>query len=258
MLQRFFTLFRYIQTYKNWFSCLLYRLNIRPQPLVLMPRSGGYILLRDRRTERADGYVVNEQYLYGIHDGLLPHIKKAKIGIDIGAHIGSFSVFAAGASSATIYAFEPFPQNQAMLQANSTINGYQKQIIPIQKAVAAKEGSLELYTTYDSALISSFKDHAPKYGGTVQGSFSVQATTLEAFFKEKNIEFCDFIKVDCEGCEYEIFLNLPEYIYKKIGAISMEMGAHGDKQQLISHLEKQGFRVTQPLKEFGEYICVRK
>ena len=68
------------------------------------------------------------------------------------------------------------------------------------------------------------------------------------------------MKVDCEGAEYDILLNAPGEILKKIGIIAVEY--HSPKhfgiknkdynvQNLVKRLEKAGFRCT--LKKMKHY-----
>src|SRR5207247_926670 len=37
-----------------------------------------------------------------------------------------------------------------------------------------------------------------------------EARSLDQIFKENDIEWCDFLKVDCEGCEYAVFAGVSE------------------------------------------------
>ena len=212
---------RMVAIYKNWIRLTLYRLNGMPQSFIVRLRDGSRFRVRDRRQETSDAYVINECYLYGIHDRILPYIARVKVGIDVGAHIGSFSIFAAKRSPATIYAIEPAPNNVKILEENITLNHYKGRIIPISKAVAKMSGNALLYIPLDSGLISVNKKHLDLYQtGDAVRTVSVPAVSLADFFREKQISFCDFIKMDCEGAEYDIFYNLPEECFKKIGVMS--------------------------------------
>ena len=86
---------------------------------------------------------------------------------------------------------------------------------------------------------------------TIYGSendfVDVQSTTLEKIFDENNISNCDFLKMDCEGAEYEILFNLPEKIFKKINKICLEY--HDMKEldhsinDLITKLKSHKFEI---------------
>jgi len=63
----------------------------------------------------------------------------------------------------------------------------------------------------------------------------------------------DFLKIDCEGCEYEILNNV-----KNVKKIAMELHLScGDGQKLINTLFKSGFEVeTTTIKEVPELMHV--
>ncbi len=248
-----------IGMYKNWFRLGLYRFDIIPGPMTVELRDGSKFMVRDRREQESEVYVVNESFLYGIHNGMLPYMAKAKVGLDIGAHIGTFSVFAARRSPATIYAIEPEPENFALLEQNIRLNGLEKRIITTQAAVLSKSGERPFYTFQNHALSSFYTDHAAKYtseyGSTVTGTRTVRTTNLEDFFAEHRIEFCDFMKVDAEEAERDIFYNLPQRMYDRIGVIGMEISGMDDAgdRKLVNHITGMGFSMSRP---FGEYFFV--
>lgn len=247
---------RMMAVYKNWLHLFLYRLDILPKPMIIEARDGSKIFVRSRK-EPADAYVVNESWLYGIHDALLPYMKEAKIGIDLGAHIGTFSVWAAKRSSAKIYAFEPAPRNLEVLYENIRLNKLEDRINVIPVAVFSSTGEKELYITENSGLISMVSEHHRNRAdaGKLLDVLRVPSISLQDFFSREKIEVCDFMKVDVEGGEYEIFMNLPDDIYQRIRSISMEIG--GKHSELIEHITSRGFKVYKPHEEFDEYIFIR-
>ncbi len=245
------------KAYKNWGTLILYRMNILPGAITVQTRDDCKIMVRPRNEEKADVYVANETWLYGIHDALLPYMKNAKVGIDIGAHIGTFSVWAARHSSAKIYAFEPAEKNISMLEKNIRLNGLQDRVEIVPKVVSSETGKKKLYITENSGLISTVEEHTKREdAGKLLSSDMVDAISLGDFFKEKKIDFCDFMKVDIESGEYDLFMNLPDEVYAKIGAMSIEIG--NNPAELIQHIVRKGFIMLHPNKDFGEYIFIRK
>jgi FkbM family methyltransferase len=246
-----------VRTYKNWVRLVLYRLNIAPQPMIVRVRDGSRFRIRNRTEQNADAYVLNESFLYGIHDDMLPYMKNARIGIDIGAHIGTFSVYAAKRSSATIYAIEPDSDNLALLKENISMNALGQRIIPLQTLITNETGSKELFLFRNRGLNSVFKDHGESFGEPSVGSRTLPSITLEELFQKNNITFCDFMKVDVEGAEYDIFFNLPQSVYDRIGVMGLEIGKD-NKEALVEHIRSKGFRVERPRAEFSEYFCVNE
>ena len=50
----------------------------------------------------------------------------------------------------------------------------------------------------------------------------IQVKTLEEVVLENKLEKIDFLKIDCEGAEYLMLENTPDYIFDRIVTISME------------------------------------
>lgn len=164
--------------------------------------------------------------------------------IDIGGHIGSFAVLAATrAPQGRIFTFEPDPNNFAQLEKNTK---RYSNVQATQKAVSASVGSITLFQ--DS--LNSAENSVFKQGGT---PFSVQSTTIEEIFRDNNIQTCNFMKIDCEGAEYDILYTMPAHILGRIEKIALE--AHHGKyfdieketyspQYLLAYLQKNGFKTS--------------
>ena len=258
LAHKFSVVQRMVQCYKNWPSLILYRLGIRPQPMVVRLRDGAKIKVRDRRKELSDAYVINESYLYGIHNDILPYFKNAKVGMDIGAHIGAFSIFAAKKSPAKIFAVEPAPNNRAVLAENIALNNLESRITILPIAVMKERGTVPLFMPKNSGLVTTSRRHLDLYTADEDTkTITVPARTLEDIFTEQKVAFCDFIKMDCEGAEYDIFYNAPKDLFKRIGLLTIECHKDGDINELMAFLRKQGFEVKRPTIEFGEIFCVR-
>lgn len=71
--------------------------------------------------------------------------KQADIVLDIGAHVGLFSLLAADANEASeVYAFEPLPENFEILCGNIQACGFKSRVRPFPIALSDKEGSSHL------------------------------------------------------------------------------------------------------------------
>ena len=171
--------------------------------------------------------------------------------IDIGAHIGLYALFAADASPrAQIYAFEPEPENFALLQKNIDNNHLSDRVHAFAKGIGAKEGTLQLNVMPGRGECnSSYRQ--------MEESFSLQVpvTTLETVFREQNIEHCDLLKVNCEGEEYNIFLSMPDSLFDRIGAIILNYHLFSPDPAkhpriLRQRLEERGFTVSKHLRNF--------
>lgn len=142
-------------------------------------------------------------------------IKSRDTIIDIGGHIGSFSIYAAGkASKGRVFVYEPDPGNFTYLQKNIHLNKLSN-IITKKMAVAGEKGTRMFFpSTVNTAESSMY--------ATKRESIQVPTTTLSHIFEEYALVSCDFLKLDCEGAEYEILFNTPSQYFKKIEKIAME------------------------------------
>ena len=185
---------------------------------------------------------INDVWFRKIYTPGRINIKNAKIVIDIGAHIGSFSVFAALNSSpdVKVYSYEPSPVNYKFLIQNIKHNGLNN-IKAFQLAISGEKGKVRLYMDEKRSTFNST---------TIQKGYPVEvdAITLQNILDDNAINNCDLLKMDCEGAEYEILLGAQKSDLSRIRNIALEyhdvQSCHID--DLKKHLEKHGYDV-----EFG-------
>ena len=98
-------------------------------------------------------------------------------------------------------------------------------------------------------------------------SVKVKCITLEDIFNEYKINQCDFLKMDCEGAEYDILLSTGGETLRKIKQINMEyhlpqffgVGSPDLFPKLISHLKNAGFEVSVKKENYQRgYIYARQ
>ena len=116
--------------------------------------------------------------------------------IDIGAHIGYYTLIAANlvGDKGKVFAFEPAPENYALLVKNIEVNGY-RNIIPVQKAVSNKSGTTNLFLFEQNKGMHAIYERSG-YGESIV----VESITLDDYFSEKQ-DSVDVIKMDIEGAE---------------------------------------------------------
>lgn len=124
-------------------------------------------------------------------------IKGGDTVIDIGGHIGSFSVFA-GSMGACVLTYEPVKRNFNLLKKNTWINGFNNTIFNM--AVTAKEETRRIFVRdFNFGGSNLYIEHFnPDFFE------DVVCTTLDKIYEDNNIDHCDFLKLDCEGAEVEI------------------------------------------------------
>jgi len=145
---------------------------------------------------------------------LTNNCKPGAVIIDIGAHIGLFSVIAAQVTGnkGKVYAFEPAPTTYSLLQKTLAINNNNGLIETFQKAVGGETGKITFFVSDDKADNSNslvqYKDHRPIHG------IDIDVTTIDAFVKEKDLSRLDFIKIDVEGAEYDTLRGASETLQR--------------------------------------------
>ena len=78
-------------------------------------------------------------------------------------------------------------------------------------------------------------------------SKKINSFNLDDFVKNNEIEKIDFLKLDCEGAEFEIILNFNKELMKKIKKISAEIHENNNTHsldELVIFLRKNNFEVN--------------
>ena len=69
-------------------------------------------------------------------------------------------------------------------------------------------------------------------------TITVKSISLQRIFDDNQIKNCNFLKLDCEGTEYEILENLPISYFNKIEKIIIEYHMADTHPELLSKLKK--------------------
>jgi FkbM family methyltransferase len=185
-------------------------------------------------------------------------IKDNSTVIDIGAHIGVFTVISAkSADNVRILSFEPFSENFQILKKNIELNGIRATVF--EKAVCRSSGTRVLYLNESDQSHSLHRKN--------NASLSVECTSLKDIFNENEIKKCALLKIDAEGAEYEILYNTPKEVFKKIEEIFLEYHhdniefseSKNNPDALKKFLKANGFEVEKLMlsKDIG-YLRARK
>lgn len=123
--------------------------------------------------------------------------------IDIGAHAGGFSVYAAIKGAKKVYAYEADSNNFECLKENITTNNLEGVITPYHLFVASRNDELcPLYEVqsasfgFNSGMHSRYWDHNER---------RLRGYVKSIAFKDilNNFRIIDYLKIDVEGAEFE-------------------------------------------------------
>ena len=192
--------------------------------------------------------------------------------IDVGANVGWFTKLAAEKKpNATILAYELVKENYENALENlkdlKNVLFFNKVVIGSNKATAyvkaAKNigGHSALYDnedTYKSEIRYRDKIHNKniKYGDTIETDLPEQISFID-IIKENDIDYVDFLKLDCEGCEHELLLNIIENnLDKKILNMSLEF--HGRTWPEWAEIKKELDNRFDSHSKNGSHILIYK
>ena len=220
---------------------------LRGTPAVLHLRSG----LRFQVRSLMDVWVIKETCVDGDYE-----FDEAESGVivDIGAGLGDYAILkAAENESNKIYALEPFADSFELLKTNIALNEVNN-VVPLPLAISGTTGELLLEATGEAVQHTTTSSTV---AGRSSGVLHVQAKSLDDFFAEQQIETCVFLKVDCEGSEFDILFNSSAETLARIKRIGLEFHngytAFND-QDLANFLERHGFAVTRQRNPVHGYL----
>ena len=162
--------------------------------------------------------------------------------VDVGGNIGVFALFAADSGASRVISFEPNREAFDVLMENILANGLQGRLEAHRLAVSAESGQT-VYLPRNSSPYNKLLSGEDVHDENVE---AVTTTSLKEIVEQHNIDYLDFLKMDCEGAEYEILMEAPEEILEKIGKIRMELhhSRRYSKSDVVRHLQGQGFQLV--------------
>jgi FkbM family methyltransferase len=195
------------------------------------------------RRNTFDSGVIIESWWLKSYTRHLKNVPSDAVIIDIGAHIGAFSLLAATKyTQSHIYAFEPSSENFALLNKNIKANNLEKRIKTFNIAVTdgkKKTITLNIHPS-NLGMHSVVFDYNPGEKGQ---QHEVLTTSLDGIFSENKIKTCHLLKLDCEGAEYSILFAASKNTLEKINNIVMEYNDYEEIERLKKILADAGFKI---------------
>ena len=227
---------------KNWYLYPLVYFKLTKKDYVIFEtRSGLKIKIRVNSTDLMA--LTHVWMIQEYSDDDFP-ISNDDVIIDVGAHIGLFALFASQfCKNGKIFCYEPIKENYKILIENIEMNQIQN-IFPNNLAVTKETSRVKIFLNDDQSGHSMFTQN--------KNFVEVDSKSLSDIFIDNGIKECDFLKLDCEGAEYEIVESMSSDLFTKINKTAIEYHMVDTKpellKQLINKLKQFSFSVhTRPL-----------
>ena len=200
------------------------------------------------------------KYVYSsIHDTFIRedykflNIKDKNV-LDIGAFVGDSSIYFILKGAKKVYAIEPHPDAYKEMLENIKLNNMEDKIIPINIGISYESDYISVSTTKTNTQHILLKLR--------ERGYKILAYSLSKLIDKYNID-AQVLKMDCEGCEYDIILKDYDTI-KEFDEIEFEYHAYNTKIPVSKLLEKLSkdfecsFVNGEIDKELGILYCIRK
>uniref|UniRef100_E6Q5U3 Methyltransferase FkbM domain-containing protein n=1 Tax=mine drainage metagenome TaxID=410659 RepID=E6Q5U3_9ZZZZ len=148
--------------------------------------------------------------------------------LDIGANIGLHTVrWCRELPSARVFAAEPVPRNQLLLERNIVKNGIGDRVQIVPAAFGAEQGIATIFESADGAYSSARAENAEP----VLARHEVPRVTVDSFVAERSIARVDLLKIDVEGEEFSVLEGASATIERDAPSIFIEISeAHSGER----------------------------
>jgi FkbM family methyltransferase len=173
--------------------------------------------------------------------------KKGDIVIDIGAHIGLYTIISSKRVGANgkVVAIEADPSNFEILKSNIKLNQLTN-VTPLNYAVYSKETKVKLYLPSGESGFTKYNTIMPNWINTQEKFVEVNANTLDYLLQLNEIrqEEVNWIKIDVEGAEFEVLKGATNVLSKsKDIALLIEVHGLDNHRPILEFVSSYNFKI---------------
>lgn len=245
-----------IRLAKNWRELLSAKLNRKGFSAVKL-RNG---VVLNAPPEVDLNFLFHEIWLDKIYSPANYEIKPNDIVLDIGGNIGVFALYAATRyKNVEVYSYEPFPENARYFENN--LRDSKLTNIHFFNAAVSDETGVRVLRVDDSWIKHSLNEKSSGEESSANKGVSVKSFSLDDVLRQ--VEKCDFLKLDCEGSEYEILYACSPENLKKVKKIVGEYHNLDDEKRngesLKKFLEENNYKIDifEKLDDKSGIVCAK-
>lgn len=163
-----------------------------------------------------DAVVVREIWCENVYEVFDGDLSDTGIVVDLGANIGSFSLYAGMLGAKKVIAVEPEPHNIELLVKNVGANKHHLpdcDFVFEQRGIAGRKGKAFVTDEHGDSRVTDVRE---------SGNSEIQLITMAELWKAHKLEFVDVLKIDIEGMEGEVILDAPHDLLNLCRYITIE------------------------------------
>jgi FkbM family methyltransferase len=165
-------------------------------------------------------------------------VEKGDVVLDIGANKGFFTLNALQKGASKVYSVEPVKHSYE--QIIKLLNDFPN-VNPINKAIGETNGTISMFIDSEASATNCVTTYGDMFGRE-SNKVDVESININTLIKQIDSKI-NYMKVDCEGSEFELFKTITEQNLKNINKLVIE--THGDEIDSFVHkkLTDNNFKV---------------
>jgi len=253
-LNKFDELFLFIRTVKNWPQYLILKFIFRNRTGLKIKeiksvQSTKHYMLFKWFNKVINFYVPNRdvkfEVVWSINENFIKEQYKwldvrDKDVVDVGANVGDTAIYFALKGAKRVYAFEPYPYSYNIAMKNIELNHLEDKITLLNEG-CGRSGFVTIKEDYKNTGSTDLKNFK-------EGK-KIRIESLDEIVKRFNLKHAA-LKVDCEGCEYDLILNASDEALHAFDQIIIEY--HYGYRNLVKRLRQAGFKVKYSLPKYSQ------
>lgn len=182
--------------------------------------------------------IVTEIFYDKVYERDFVRLTNNDVVVDIGANYGVFSLYSQMFNPKIVYSVEPLKSTFEHMSLNLKDHN----AVCINKAISDKDGYEKFMVTDVNGNNFSSKNSDGHHPSSIIREEIVESININTLIKEYNIDKIDFLKVDCEGGELDLFNTIDkDYLKENIKKIAIEYHSDFIKETIVNILLSNNF-----------------